>query len=77
VFKALSDPIRLRLMSMIAAAGFTAADVEVTRHYTREDLQVMADEIDAAELPDGMDLLALVDALEGAFASAFIRAVKP
>ena len=61
----------------LTAAGFTGAGVEVTRHYTREDLQVMADEIDAAELPDGMDLPALVDALEGAFASAFIRAVKP
>ncbi len=61
----------------LTAAGFTGAGVEVTRHYTREDLQVMADEIDAAELPDGMDLPALVDALEGAFAGAFIRAVKP
>jgi SAM-dependent methyltransferase len=61
----------------LTAAGFGDAGVAVTRHYTREDLQAMAEVTDAAELPDGTDLPTLVDALEGAFASAFIRAVKP
>jgi arsenite methyltransferase len=61
----------------LTAAGFRDAGVEVTRHYTSEDLEAMAEVTDAAELPDGMDRPALVDALEGAFGSAFIRAVKP
>ncbi len=61
----------------LTAAGFSGAGVEVTRHYTREDIEAMAQVTDAAEMPDGMDLAALVDALEGAFASAFIRADKP
>ena len=37
----------------------------------------MAEVTDPVELPDGMDLAVLVDSLEGAFASAFIRADKP
>jgi SAM-dependent methyltransferase len=61
----------------LTAAGFSGAGVEVTRHYTREDIEAMAEVTDAAEMPDGMDLPALVDALDGAFASAFIRADKP
>lgn len=61
----------------LTAAGFEDASVEVTRRYTREDLESMAEVADVAELPDGMSLPELVDALDGAFASAFVRATKP
>jgi SAM-dependent methyltransferase len=61
----------------LTAAGFRDAGVEVTRHYTRADIEAMAEATDPVELPDGMDPPTLVDALAGAFASAFIRADKP
>jgi SAM-dependent methyltransferase len=64
-------------LDKLAAAGFEDAAVEVTRGYTRDDLEGMAEVTDAAQLPDGMDLGELVDALDGAFASAFVRAGKP
>ena len=58
-------------------AGLVDASVEVTRHYTREDLQAMSDQLDDSHLPEGMTLTDAVDALDGAFASAFVRATKP
>ncbi|GAA4413386.1 arsenite methyltransferase [Fodinibacter luteus] len=61
----------------LAAAGFEDAAVEVTREYSRVDLESMAEVTDAAELPEGMALPELVEALDGAFASAFVRARKP
>jgi SAM-dependent methyltransferase len=64
-------------VAKLTAAGFADAGVEVTRHYSRDDLEVMAEVTDVAELPDGMALPELVDALDGAFASAFVRARKP
>jgi SAM-dependent methyltransferase len=64
-------------LAKLAAAGFEDASVEVTRRYTRGDLEAMAEVTDIAELPDGMSLPELVDALDGAFASAFVRARKP
>ena len=63
-------------VEQLAAAGFEDAAVEVTRHYNRDDLEAMAVVTDVADMPDGMDLTGLVDALEGAFASAFVRARK-
>jgi hypothetical protein len=60
----------------LTAAGFTDAGVEVTRRYTRDDLEAMAEVTDVATLPAGMALPELVDALDGAFASAFVRARK-
>jgi hypothetical protein len=60
----------------LTAAGFRDAGVQVTRHYTRADIEAMAEATDAADMPDDMDTPALIDALEGAFASAFIRADK-
>ena len=63
-------------VEQLAAAGFEDAAVEVTRHYNRDDLEAMAAVTDVADMPDGMDLTGLVDALEGAFASAFVRARK-
>jgi SAM-dependent methyltransferase len=61
----------------LTAAGFEDAGIEVTRRYTRDDLEAMAEVTDLAALPDGMALPELVDALDGAFASAFVRARRP
>jgi len=64
-------------VAKLSAAGFEDASVEVTRRYTRDDLEAMAEVTDVAELPAGMRLEELVAALDGAFASAFVRARKP
>jgi arsenite methyltransferase len=61
----------------LTAAGFRDADVEVTRGYSSDDLESMAEVTDVSEFPEGWDRADLVHALEGAFASAFIRARKP
>lgn len=61
----------------LTAAGFTGAAVEVTRRYERAELVAMADQLDPAGLPVGMSLAEAVDVLDGAFAAAFVRAVKP
>jgi len=61
----------------LTAAGFEDAGVEVTRRYTRDELESMAEVTDVARIPDGWDRTDLVQALDGAFASAFIRANKP
>ncbi len=63
-------------LSGLRAAGFANPSVQVTRAYTREDLAELADQLAADELPEGRTLEEAVDALEGAFASAFIRADK-
>ena len=49
----------------------------MTRHYRRDELEDLAAELTATDLPPGIEVAAAVDALDGAFASAFIRAVKP
>lgn len=64
-------------IAKLGAAGFADASVEVTRRYTRSDLEAMADQLDDSHLPAGMTLDDAVEALDGAFASAFIRATKP
>ncbi len=64
-------------VDLLGAAGFTDASVEVTRSYDREALEQMSDQLDAGHLPAGMTLTDAIDALDGAFASAFIRATKP
>jgi SAM-dependent methyltransferase len=60
----------------LTAAGFAEASVQVTRTYGRDDLESMAEVAEVA-LPAGMSVPELVETLEGAFASAFIRARKP
>ena len=59
----------------LAAAGFDQATVEVTRTFGRDQLQSWA--IDPGVLPADLTVSEAVAALEGAFASAFVRAVKP
>jgi len=59
------------------SAGFTDAAVEVTRTYTRQDLADLAAGIPAGELPADLDVDAVLDALDGAVAGAFVRATRP
>lgn len=61
----------------LTAAGFAQASVEVTRCYSRADPEAMAEQVDLRQLPAGWTAEQAVDALDGAFASAFIRATKP
>jgi hypothetical protein len=57
-------------LSKLAAAGFEAAEIEVTRVYTVED----AKEFLAGQCADLQQIASEVD---GKFVSAFVRAVKP
>lgn len=62
-------------VAKLGAAGFTDASVEVTRTFDRDELLRMSDMV-GDHLPEGWPLDAIIDALDGAFASAFIRARK-
>lgn len=64
-------------LAKLTAAGFANAGVQVTRRYERSDLEELAASLDATQLPAGMSLGGAVTALDGAFASAFVRATKP
>lgn len=63
-------------VAKLGAAGFEDASVEVTRDYAHGDLEALAAGLDASQLPAGMTLADVVEALDGAFASAFVRARK-
>lgn len=63
-------------VSKLEAAGFADAGVEVTRRYTRDDLDSMAGQVSPDQLPEGLSRADAIDALDGAFASAFVRARK-
>jgi arsenite methyltransferase len=54
----------------LAAAGFTAIDIETTRVYKSEEARAFLGE-------SGLDRDAVAPQIEGKFISAFIRAVKP
>ncbi|HSN11799.1 MAG TPA: methyltransferase domain-containing protein, partial [Propionibacteriaceae bacterium] len=60
----------------LVAAGFTDVDIELVNVYSRADLEAMAGEVDLSVLPEGTDPEAVLDALDGAVASAFVRATK-
>ncbi len=64
-------------LARLGAAGFADASVELTRTFSRGELEDLAESLSPGDLPEGMDAAAAVDRLEGAFASAFVRAVKP
>ncbi|WP_203567927.1 arsenite methyltransferase [Aestuariimicrobium ganziense] len=64
-------------VAKLEGAGFVDASVEVTKLYDSEALTEMADQLDPSHLPDGFSLADAVQTLDGAFASAFIRATKP
>lgn len=64
-------------LALLRQAGFAEARVRVIREHAREELTQTVEALDPADLPAGMDAPAVLSALEGAFASAFIRAGKP
>ena len=64
-------------IAKLDAAGFADTGVQVTRRYERTELEELTDSLDPSQLPPGMTLNDAIDTLDGGFASAFIRAVKP
>ncbi len=61
----------------LTASGFTDAAVEITRTYERQDLLDLAAGLRPEDLPADLDVGAIVEAMDGAVASAFVRATKP
>ncbi|NLT53484.1 MAG: arsenite methyltransferase [Actinomycetales bacterium] len=64
-------------VAALTSAGFTDASVEVTRTYSRQDLRDTVATPDLRDIPEGTDLDAVLAAMDGAVASAFVRATKP
>jgi arsenite methyltransferase len=64
-------------LTKLTAAGFTGAGVEITRAYQRQDLLDLATDLRPEDIPAGIDVQALIETMDGAVASAFIRAGKP
>ena len=64
-------------VALLQDAGFVDADVEVTRTFARQDLVDLAADLDPADIPADLDVEAILDAMDGAVASAFVRAIKP
>jgi SAM-dependent methyltransferase len=64
-------------VARLGAAGFADASVELTRTFSRGELEDLAESLSPQDLPEDMDAAAAIDQFEGAFASAFVRAVKP
>ena len=63
-------------VAKLGAAGFVDASVEVTRSYSRIDIEDLAATLEPTQIPAGFDVEAAVTSLEGAFASASVRARK-
>jgi len=61
----------------LAAAGFTDIDIQVTRTLSAADLAELATQLPADALPAVADRQALLAEMDGAIASAFIRATRP
>jgi SAM-dependent methyltransferase len=61
----------------LTAAGFVDAAVEITRRYERQDLLDLAADLRPEDIPADVDLEAIVDSMDGAVASAFVRATRP
>lgn len=61
----------------LAAAGFVDVDLEVTRVLGRTELEEMARQLPAGTIPEGVDATAVIAEMDGAIASAFVRATKP
>jgi SAM-dependent methyltransferase len=60
----------------LSAAGFTDIGIQVTRTFDTDDVTELADRLPEDVLPDGVDRAEVVADMEGAIASAFVRAVK-
>ncbi|PFG17636.1 methyltransferase family protein [Propionicimonas paludicola] len=63
-------------LAKLRASGFTNPRIQVTRTYERDELLEMAGTLPDNSLPDGISPAEAIAQLEGAFASAFIRAEK-
>lgn len=63
-------------VAKLEAAGFSEPSIQLTRTYSREEMLEMAGTLPAGSVPEGVTADAAVANLEGAFASAFIRARK-
>lgn len=64
-------------VAKLTAAGFAQADVEITRRYERTDLDDLAADLKPEDIPADLDLAAVLTEMDGAAASAFVRATKP
>ncbi len=64
-------------IALLTEVGYVDAAVEVTRRYDRAELLDLAASLPDGELPEGTDVPALVEMLDGVVASAFVRARKP
>jgi SAM-dependent methyltransferase len=64
-------------LARLGAAGFADAAVQVTRAFDRDDLLGMAADLSPADIPADLDVDEVIDAMDGAVASAFVRATKP
>lgn len=64
-------------VAKLAAAGFVDAAVEVTRRFGRADLLDMVADLRPEDVPADLERQAIADAMDGAVASAFVRATKP
>jgi len=64
-------------VAKLTAAGFVDASVQLTRTYAGQDLDDLAADVKPEDVPADLDVRAVVRDLDGATASAFVRAVKP
>ncbi|HEY6795263.1 MAG TPA: arsenite methyltransferase [Kineosporiaceae bacterium] len=64
-------------VAKLTAAGFLDATVEVTRRYAKQDLTDLASDLRPEDVPTDLDVDAVVQEMDGATASAFVRATKP
>ena len=61
----------------LASAGFTDIGIEITRTLGASDLAEMAATLPADVIPAGVDPSVVIAKMDGAIASAFIRATRP
>lgn len=64
-------------IARLRAAGFEDPSIQITRTYRRGELDELAGSLDPTMLPADMTMAEAVDALDGAFASGFVRASMP
>lgn len=61
----------------LEAAGFVGVDLEVTRVLRTAELEELAQQLPPGTIPDGVDPASVIAEMDGAIASAFVRATKP
>ena len=68
--------VREVYVDKLGAAGFSDIDVTITRIIGAQDLRDMAAQLPPGAIPDGIDPDAVIAEMDGAIASAFIRATR-